>query len=123
MNGKLKWKVYNMNGKLKWNKPNGPAFDTGQEWIMISGGGSCWIDRVVKYGDGKFDYQIHYHFSNGECSSKDGWSFQVRYMHEQTKIFNMQTFTKIIPLVFYISGSICFLVGSVIQMLRVISGK
>lgn len=75
-----------MNGKFKWHKPNGPAFNTGELWLAGQGGGlKCWIDRVEKFGDGKFDYRIYYHYSDGKTSSKDCWPFQVRYYHSADK--------------------------------------
>jgi len=75
-----------MNGKIKFHKPNGPAFYQGELWLACDGSGlKCWIDRVEKYGDGKFDYIIHYIYLDGETSSKDAWNFQVRYYHSADK--------------------------------------
>jgi hypothetical protein len=70
-----------MNGTRKFHKPNGPAFDVGQEWRGISGNFSCFITGVKKFGDGKFDYRVFYRYEDGVTCDKDCWSFQVRYEH------------------------------------------
>jgi hypothetical protein len=74
-----------MNGKVKFHKPNGPAFAVGQEWQAISEHFSCWIDSVRKFGEGKFDYIVNYHYADGTKSEKDAWGFQVRYRHVADK--------------------------------------
>lgn len=70
-----------MNGKRKFHKPNGLAFAVGQEWRGISGNFKCFIDSVTKFGSGKFDYTVAYHYEDGSTAEKDAWSFQVRYQH------------------------------------------
>lgn len=71
-----------MNGKHKFHKPNGPAFAPGEIWKACSGSGlTCKIVSVRKWGDGKFDYEVTYEYSDGQRSTKDAWPFQVRYYH------------------------------------------
>lgn len=70
-----------MNGKKKFHKPNGPAFDAGQEWRGCDGSAKVEIISVRKFGEGKFDSEITYLQSDGSVAKKDAWNFQVRYYH------------------------------------------
>jgi hypothetical protein len=76
-----------MSTKNKWYQSNHPAFNKGELWL---GAGcpelKCWIDRVEKFGDGKFDYQVYYHFSDGTRSDKDIWNFQVKYYYSDNSM-------------------------------------
>ena len=69
-----------MNGTKKFHKPNGPAFNVGEQWIS-SNGNRVFILSTRKFGEGKFDYEVTYSQSHGLPHSKDAWNFQVRYNH------------------------------------------
>lgn len=70
-----------MNGTKKFHKPTGPAFAVGEQWVSIAGKIKCKILSVRKYGEGKWDYEATYEYTDGSQASKDAWSFQVRYAH------------------------------------------
>jgi hypothetical protein len=82
-----------MNGNLKFHKPTGPAFNHGEKWIN-SGNASVYIDSVQHNnteGNNCSDYTIRYFWYNSASGKKvfhekDGWNFQVRYMHIADKI-------------------------------------
>jgi len=74
-----------MNSVVKFHKPNGPAFNKGEEWRSVSGNIKCFILSVVKIGSGKFNYRVNYRYADGKESWKDAWSFQVRYRHVADK--------------------------------------
>lgn len=59
-----------------------PYFQPGAVWIRTDGTGhETTIRRVEKFGDGKYDYEVHHgHPSEDREYSKDIWNFQVRYM-------------------------------------------
>ena len=70
-----------MNGAKKYHKPTGPAFNVGETWASLSGGLTCEIVSVRKYGNDKWDYDVTYRYPDGSECSKDAWNFQVRYGH------------------------------------------
>ncbi len=39
------------------------------------------IESTRRYGSDKWDVEVTYSFSDGAVSSKNAWSFQVRYTH------------------------------------------
>lgn len=73
-----------MNGQKKFHPATGPAFAEGEVWYGSSGS-KVTIMSVRKYGDAKWDYEIKYMQSNNTVSTKNAWSFQVRYEHAADK--------------------------------------
>lgn len=58
-----------------------PYFQPGTVWTSCDGAGrENTILSVEKFGDGKYDYYVHYgHPSEAQKYRKDIWHFQVRY--------------------------------------------
>ena len=88
-----------MNNTVKFHKANGPSFNKGEVWVAPSGS-RVIIDGVRRFGFGKWDYEVSYHwiqitqdengnnaFTRVECS-KDAWNFQVKYQHIADLAFN-----------------------------------
>lgn len=73
-----------MNGAKKFHKPNGPAFNVGEQWISYSGN-RVTILSTRKFGEGKFDYEVSYRQLHGPNCERDAWNFQVRYNHVADK--------------------------------------
>lgn len=69
-----------MNGEMKLHNPDGPAFNKGEVW-RSSSGIIAIIESTRRYGPDKWDVEVTYSFSDGTISSKNAWSFQVRYTH------------------------------------------
>ena len=69
-----------MNGTVKFHSPDGPAFNAGEVW-RSSYGIVVTIESTRRYGPDKWDVEVTYSFLDGTISSKNAWSFQVRYTH------------------------------------------
>ena len=69
-----------MNGEMKLHNPDGPAFRKGEVWRSASGIIAI-IESTRRYGTDKWDVEVTYSFIDGTISSKNAWSFQVRYTH------------------------------------------
>lgn len=67
---------------IKFRKQHSPAFKPGEIWVSSSGA-KVEIVSTVPYEivDGKYDWDVVYKQSNGYVHDKNGWAFQVRYMH------------------------------------------
>ncbi len=71
-----------MNGAKKFHKPTGPAFKAGEVWFGISTKHPVEIEKVEKFGDGKWDFNIVYSDEDENIWERDAWNFQVRYQHQ-----------------------------------------
>jgi hypothetical protein len=69
-----------MNGAKKFHSPEGPAFNTGEQWVG-SNNVLCWIVSTRRYGKDKWDVEVTYQYRDGSIFTKDAWNFQVRYQH------------------------------------------
>ena len=76
----MNWDRTKMNDAIKLHSPDGPAFNKGEVWRSASGIIAI-IESTRRYGSDKWDVEVTYSFLDGTISSKNAWSFQVRYTH------------------------------------------
>lgn len=72
----------------KFRKMSSPAFAQGEVWVPADGGKTgVTIVSTRKWdnSNGKYDWSVVYSDHRGMIHDKDGFSFQVRYMHISDK--------------------------------------